>query len=46
VAKNLEGLPPAKMHCSNLATEALQKAIEDFKKEKNNMYIVNKKYKK
>lgn len=32
VAQNLEGLPPAKMHCSNLAAEALQKAIEDYKK--------------
>jgi nitrogen fixation protein NifU and related proteins len=31
VAKNLEGLPPTKMHCSNLAAEALQKAIEDYK---------------
>ena len=34
VAKNLEGLPPAKMHCSNLAAEALQKAIENYKKKK------------
>lgn len=32
VAKALEGLPPIKMHCSNLAAEALQKAIKDYKK--------------
>ena len=32
VAKNLEGLPPMKMHCSNLATDALRKAIDDYKK--------------
>ncbi|MFH0969599.1 MAG: iron-sulfur cluster assembly scaffold protein [Patescibacteria group bacterium] len=31
VADELEGLPPTKMHCSNLAAEALQKAIEDYK---------------
>lgn len=32
VAENLEGLPPMKMHCSNLAADALHKAIEDYKK--------------
>lgn len=31
VAKNLEGLPPTKMHCSNLAADALHKAIEDYR---------------
>jgi nitrogen fixation protein NifU and related proteins len=31
VADNLEGLPPAKMHCSNLATEALKRAVEDYR---------------
>lgn len=31
VADQLEGLPPAKMHCSNLAEGALKRAIEDFK---------------
>ncbi|MDO8529395.1 MAG: iron-sulfur cluster assembly scaffold protein [bacterium] len=31
VADELEGLPPIKMHCSNLAAEALKKAIEDYK---------------
>jgi nitrogen fixation NifU-like protein len=30
VAEALDGLPPHKMHCSNLAAEALQKAIEDY----------------
>ncbi len=30
VAEALDGLPPAKMHCSNLAADALHKAIEDF----------------
>lgn len=30
VAEALDGLPPNKMHCSNLAADALQKAIEDY----------------
>ena len=32
VAKALKGLPPIKMHCSNLAAEALQAAITDYEK--------------
>ena len=32
VADELEGLPPRKMHCSNLASNALQEAIKDYKK--------------
>ena len=34
VAESLKGLPPIKMHCSNLADEALKKAIEDYRKNK------------
>lgn len=30
VADALDGLPPAKMHCSNLAADALHKAIIDY----------------
>ena len=32
VAQELEGLPPIKMHCSNLAADALKKAIQDYRK--------------
>ena len=31
VAEALDGLPPIKMHCSNLAADALGKAIEDYR---------------
>jgi len=34
VADNLEGLPPAKLHCSNLAADALHAAIENYEKNK------------
>ena len=34
VAIALDGLPPAKMHCSNLAAAALQEAIKDYKEKK------------
>jgi nitrogen fixation NifU-like protein len=34
VADALDGLPPIKMHCSNLASDALHEAIEDYKKKK------------
>ncbi|HHV93244.1 MAG TPA: Fe-S cluster assembly scaffold protein NifU [Firmicutes bacterium] len=30
VAEALDGLPPVKMHCSNLAADALRKAIDDY----------------
>ena len=32
VAKELGGLPPVKMHCSNLAADALHEAIKDYRK--------------
>ncbi|HOO97339.1 MAG TPA: Fe-S cluster assembly scaffold protein NifU [Caldisericia bacterium] len=32
VAEELGGLPPNKMHCSNLGTAALARAINDYKK--------------
>lgn len=32
VADALDGLPPIKMHCSNLAADGLRKAIEDYRK--------------
>ena len=30
VASELDGLPPQKLHCSNLGADALHKAIEDY----------------
>lgn len=36
VAEALEGLPPIKMHCSNLADDGLHEAIKDYQKNKNN----------
>ncbi|MBU1167471.1 iron-sulfur cluster assembly scaffold protein [Patescibacteria group bacterium] len=35
VAVALKGLPSAKMHCSNLAADALANAIENYQKKKN-----------
>jgi nitrogen fixation NifU-like protein len=32
VADSLGGLPPVKMHCSNLAADALREAVEDYRK--------------
>ncbi|MEN4007431.1 MAG: Fe-S cluster assembly scaffold protein NifU [Methanobacteriaceae archaeon] len=34
VAENLEGLPPVKMHCSNLAADALHSAINNYRENK------------
>ena len=34
VSSELEGLPPAKEHCSNPAAEALHKAIKNYQKKK------------
>lgn len=32
VAEALEGLPPIKIHCSNLATDGLREAIKNYQK--------------
>lgn len=32
VADLLDGLPPIKMHCSNLAADALHEAVKDYRK--------------
>lgn len=34
VAEALGGLPPVKMHCSNLAADAVRAAIKDYQKKK------------
>ena len=34
VAEKLGGLPPIKMHCSNLASDALHEAIKDYQSKK------------
>ena len=34
VADSLDGLPPQKMHCSNLAADALREAIKDYEAKK------------
>ena len=34
VANELGGLPAIKMHCSNLAADAIKKAIEDYRSKK------------
>lgn len=34
VAEALDGLPPVKMHCSNLAADALLEAIKDYESKK------------
>lgn len=31
LAEALDGLPPQKMHCSNLGADALHKAVEDYR---------------
>lgn len=39
VAESLEGLPPVKMHCSNLASDALKEAIENYENPENKKEI-------
>jgi len=34
VAESLDGLPPIKLHCSNLAADALQDAIKKYRENK------------
>jgi len=34
VAKELDGLPKNKLHCSNLGADALHKAIKDYRKKR------------
>jgi nitrogen fixation NifU-like protein len=34
VADELDGLPPVKMHCSNLAADALHEAVKDYRKKR------------
>ena len=34
VADELGGLPPVKMHCSNLAADALHEAVKNYRKKK------------
>jgi len=34
IIKNLGGLPPTKLHCSLLASQALEKAIKDYENKK------------
>jgi len=34
VADSLDGLPPQKLHCSNLAADALREAIKDYEAKK------------
>lgn|SRR5690554_5849571 len=36
VAEALDGLPPAKMHCSNLAADALHEAIKNYQEKMQN----------
>jgi len=40
VAKELQGLPKNKMHCSNLGDEALHKAIEDYRNKKSGNPVI------
>jgi nitrogen fixation NifU-like protein len=39
VAEALEGLPPQKMHCSNLAADALHEAIKDYRQKHGQAFV-------
>ncbi len=41
VAEALDGLPPVKMHCSNLAEEAIKAAIEDYRNKQSGSKVSN-----
>lgn len=42
VAEALDGLPPIKMHCSNLAADALHEAIKNYREGRGNPANVTK----
>jgi FeS cluster assembly scaffold protein NifU len=42
VATELDGLPPIKMHCSNLAADALHEAIRDYQRSRGEKVDINK----
>ncbi len=46
VADALDGLPPVKMHCSNLAEDALKAAIEDYLKKRDEKGLLKRFFKK
>jgi len=46
VADALDGLPPVKMHCSNLAEDALKAAIEDYLKKRGEKGLLKRFFKK
>ena len=46
VADALDGLPPVKMHCSNLAEDALKAAIEDYLKKRDEKGLLSRFFKK
>ncbi|MFN3535533.1 MAG: iron-sulfur cluster assembly scaffold protein, partial [Desulfatiglandales bacterium] len=41
IAEALDGLPPQKMHCSNLGADALKKAIQDYLSKRKGSQEVN-----